>query len=138
MIESVKTISRVKPPYPFEAYAHIISPLQEEDGGGYMISFPDLPGCMSDGETEAKAIENGRDAFRAWISAYADSGKTIPAPTFRPEFINLSRESPEFVKFLPKLVYDQLFERAEEEGVGLDALVLTYIAEGLNRRESHI
>ena len=67
-----------------------------------------------------------------------ESVKTIPAPTFRPEFINSSRESREFVKFLPKLVYDQLFERAEEEGVGLDALVLTYIAEGLNRRESHI
>ena len=114
MIESVKIISRVKPPYPFEAYAHIISPLSEEDGGGYMISFPDLPGCMSDGETEAEAIENGRDAFHVWISAYADSGKTIPAPAFRPEIINSSRESREFVKFLPKLVYDQLFERAEE------------------------
>ena len=28
-----------------------VSPLSEEDGGGYLIEFPDLPGCMSDGET---------------------------------------------------------------------------------------
>ena len=32
--------------YPFE-----IRPLSEEDGGGFLITFPDLPGCMADGET---------------------------------------------------------------------------------------
>ena len=35
----------------FEDYAIIVSQLPEEDGGGYLASFPDLPGCVSDGET---------------------------------------------------------------------------------------
>jgi antitoxin HicB len=44
--------------YPFE-----IRPLLKEEGGGYSIVFPDLPGCRSDGETPEEAVVNGRDAF---------------------------------------------------------------------------
>ena len=63
---TVKKIRNIKPPYPFEAYSHIISQLQKEDGGGFLITFPDLSGCMSDGQTEAEAVANGKDAFKAW------------------------------------------------------------------------
>lgn len=30
-------------------YPYILKPLSSEDGGAYLIEFPDLPGCMSDG-----------------------------------------------------------------------------------------
>ena len=43
MSDELKVISRIVPPYPFEAYAHIISPLSAKDGGGYLITFPDFP-----------------------------------------------------------------------------------------------
>ena len=36
-------------------YPFFISPLTEEDGG-VRCAFPDLPGCISDGETPAEAI----------------------------------------------------------------------------------
>jgi antitoxin HicB len=39
-----------------------IRPLIEEEGGGYPIEFPDLPGCLSDGATIEAAIANGADA----------------------------------------------------------------------------
>ena len=81
MSKGVKTISRVTPPWPFEAYAHVISALPEEDGGGFLITFPNLPGCMSDGKTEAEAVKNGRDAFVAVVSAMRDMGREIPAPS---------------------------------------------------------
>ena len=74
-------IPHVEPPFPFEAYTHMIEPLSVEDGGGYLIGFPDLPGCMSDGETIEATIVNGRDAFSAWMSARAHMGKPIPQPT---------------------------------------------------------
>ena len=32
-------------------YPFITRPLADEEGGGYLIEFPDLPGCMADGET---------------------------------------------------------------------------------------
>ena len=79
----IKEIKTVEPPYAFEAYAHIVSPIPPDEGGGFVITFPDLPGCISDGETIEDATHNGRDAFLAWISAKADVGKKIPQPSYR-------------------------------------------------------
>lgn len=132
---SIKKIRRATPPYPFEAYAHIVSPLPEAEGGGFLITFPDLPGCMSDGETEAEAAVNGRDAFESWISARADARKAIPEPAYRPEAVQTA--SGRFLTRLPKSVHAKLAERAKAEGVSLNTLVLAFIAEGLGRKNVH-
>ncbi len=50
-------------------YRSTITPIAIEDGGGYLIEFPDLPGCMSDGKTVLEAIKNGDDAVEAWLEA---------------------------------------------------------------------
>lgn len=85
---TIKKIKNVKPPYPFEAYFHIISQLpKEEDGGGFLITFPDLPGCMSDGATEAEAVANDKDAFKTWVSVRKDASKEISAPFYRPDTV---------------------------------------------------
>lgn len=47
----------------------IIEPLAEEDGGGFVATVPDLPGCMSDGATELEAVQNVQDAITCWIEA---------------------------------------------------------------------
>lgn len=52
----------------FEDYSFDLRPLSKAQGGGWLITWPELPGCMSDGETPEEAIENGRDAFAAWIA----------------------------------------------------------------------
>jgi predicted RNase H-like HicB family nuclease len=54
--------------------------LPETDQGGFYVVFPDLPGCMSDGETIAEAVENARDAFDAWMAVQHERGMPIPAP----------------------------------------------------------
>jgi antitoxin HicB len=59
----------------------IIEPLSEEDGGGYAALVPDLPGCMSDGETPEEAIANVRDAIASWISEATRIGRDIPPPS---------------------------------------------------------
>ncbi len=38
---------------PLTPYTVVIKALSDEDGGGYVATVPDLPGCMSDGETRA-------------------------------------------------------------------------------------
>ena len=55
-------------------YRFTIRPLSEDGGGGYPIEFPDLPGCMSDGETIEEAIVHGIDAMRGWIEAMGAEG----------------------------------------------------------------
>ena len=61
--------------YPFN-----IRQLSSEEGGGYLIEFPDLSGCMSDGETFEEAIENGQRAIQAWIEAAKEMNRPIPKP----------------------------------------------------------
>lgn len=138
MSDNVIDIPRIEPPWPFEAYAHIISPLPVDEGGGFLITFPDLPGCMSDGETEAEAVENGRDAFLAVVSALRDMGREIPAPSFGPDDVAPSSASGKFVARMPKSVHAKLAARAKTEGVSLNTLVLAFLAEGLGRREPHV
>ena len=64
-------------------YAIIVEPLSAEDGGGFVATVPDLPGCMSDGETPQEAFANVEDAIKAWIEAAIDLGHNVPQPTRR-------------------------------------------------------
>ena len=64
-------------------YRLTVKPLSEEEGGGYLIEFPELPGCMSDGETVEQAIVNGIDAMRGWIEAMRAEGHPILQPVRR-------------------------------------------------------
>ena len=111
---TIKKIKTVKPPHPFEAYSHIVSQIPKKDGGGFLVTVPDLPGCMSDGATEVEAIANGKDAFKAWVSARKDAKKEIPEPFYRPD--TAPEVSGKFVTHLPKSVHAKLAERAKAEG----------------------
>jgi len=62
-------------------YSVTIEPLFEDDGGGFVAFVPDLPGCMSDGETPEEALANVKDAIETWIEAARDIGHEIPAPS---------------------------------------------------------
>lgn len=62
-------------------YPVIIEPLSSDDGGGFYASVPDLPGCMSDGETPQEAIANVQDAIACWIEAAKEAGRPVPRPS---------------------------------------------------------
>ena len=62
--------------YPFQ-----VRPLADVEGGGYLIEFPDLPGCLSDGETIEEAIASGADALRSWIETARECGDPVPPPS---------------------------------------------------------
>ena len=66
---------------PHPDYPVLIEPLSIEDGGGYLATVPDLPGCMSDGETREQAARNVGDAILAWMTEAESLGRTIPAPS---------------------------------------------------------
>jgi predicted RNase H-like HicB family nuclease len=65
-------------------YPVVVQPLAPEDGGGFIATVPDLPGCMSDGETPEEALLNVQDAIAAWIEAARDMGRKVPQPTRQP------------------------------------------------------
>jgi predicted RNase H-like HicB family nuclease len=119
------TIARHTPPYPFEAYTHVVRPLTTEEGGGFLISFPELSGCISDGETVEEAIINGRDVFACYVSALIDMGREVPAPNSNADV------SGKFLVRLPKSLHAQLASRSKREGVSLNTLVVSYVAAGV-------
>lgn len=96
-------VTPITPPYSFEEYLHELAPLPAEEGGGVLITLPDLPGCMADGETIEETTAHGRDAFSAWVAAAIDSGRTVPKPSARP--VELVEASGRFVTRLPKSLH---------------------------------
>lgn len=63
-----------------DEYPYEIRPLTQDEGGGFLISYPDFSVCISDGETVEEAIANGRDALIATITALQLENLPVPAP----------------------------------------------------------
>jgi len=133
---TVKKIAAVTSPYAFEAYSHLVSPVAPADGGGFLFTMLDIPGVVGDGVTEAAAIKDGREAFLATVSALMDMGREVPAPTLTAQDFTPLSASGKFVARVPRSMHIQLAARAKTEGVSLNTLVITLIAEGMGRHYS--
>ncbi|HEY4612930.1 MAG TPA: type II toxin-antitoxin system HicB family antitoxin [Bacteroidota bacterium] len=57
-----------------------LTPIQKKDGGGYLAAIPLLKGCQSDGITPDEALENLREAQRAWFISARKHNDPIPVP----------------------------------------------------------
>ena len=112
-----------------ENYPFSIRHLSQEEGGGYLIEFPDLPGCMSDGESIDEAIKNGFDAAKCWLEVAREDNRNIPKPG--------TKQSGKWVQRVPISIHTRLIGKAKEEGVSLNTLVVAMISEGLGKREKH-
>ena len=42
--------------------------VEDKDEGGFVVFFPDLPGCISCGETVESAVANAMDAKKEWLA----------------------------------------------------------------------
>ena len=62
-------------------YAVRIERLADSEGGGCLARVPDLPGCMSDGETPEEALKNVQEAIASWIEAAREWKMEIPRPS---------------------------------------------------------
>ena len=56
----------------------IVFELQSEPEGGYTISVPSLPGCISFGSTFEEAMEMIKDAMMGWLAVAQEEGVPIP------------------------------------------------------------
>ena len=98
------------------------------DEGEWVVAIPELPGCLSQGETPEEAITMIREAQRLWLQVALEDGRPIPAP--RPE----EDYSGRFNVRVPKRLHRDLVRAAEAEGVSLNLFVATALA----RAVSHI
>jgi antitoxin HicB len=61
-------------------YEVVIRPLAEGEGGAYLASVPELPGCKSDGATPQEALDNVYDAIGCWMEAAREMARAVPEP----------------------------------------------------------
>lgn len=51
-----------------------------EADSAYIVTVPELPGCVTHGATYEDAVKQGQDAIESWIEANRAWGRPIPAP----------------------------------------------------------
>jgi len=107
-------------------YSILITP---DPDGGYVAEVPELPGCITQGDTWEEVIKMIEDAKRAWIETALQRGKEIPEPKIERKF------SGRFVIRVSKSLHRRLSELAEKEGVSLNTLVVQLLTEGVTRKE---
>lgn len=88
--------------------------VEDRDEGGYVVSFPDLPGCISCGETIDAAVANAVDAKRAWLEAALEDGISIREPD------SLDAYSGQFKLRIPRSLHRALAEHSQEEGISMN------------------
>jgi predicted RNase H-like HicB family nuclease len=62
--------------------------LEKELDGGYVVSVPALPGCVSQGDTRADALANIREAIDLYLQDCRDAGDPIPTEAGK-EFVEV-------------------------------------------------
>lgn len=88
--------------------------VEDKDEGGFVVSFPDLPGCVTCGETVESAVANAQDAKRAWLEAALEDRIEIQEPN------NLEDYSGQFKLRIPRSLHRLLAEHSKKEGISMN------------------
>lgn len=94
----------------------------DTDEGGFVASYPDLPGCISCGETVESAVANARDAKKAWLEAALADGVAIAEPD------SLEDYSGQFKLRIPRSLHRSLAEHSKQEGISMNQYCLYLLA----------
>lgn len=92
--------------------------VEDKEEGGFVVSYPELPGCITCGETIESAFANALDAKRAWIEAALEERTEIPAPE------SLEDDSSQFKLRIPRSLYRSLAEHSKREGISMNQYCL--------------
>lgn len=88
--------------------------VEDKDEGGFIVTYPDLPGCISCGETIESAVENAIDAKEVWLEAAIEEGIEINEPD------SLDDYSGQFKLRIPKSLHKSLAEHSQREGISMN------------------
>lgn len=88
--------------------------VEDKDEGGYVVTFLDLPGCLTVGETIEKAVANAEDAKKAWFEAALESNVEIMEPD------SLEDYSGQFKLRIPRSLHRMLVEHSKREGISMN------------------
>jgi predicted RNase H-like HicB family nuclease len=88
--------------------------VEDKEEWGFVVSYPELPGCITCGDTIETAIANASDAKKTWLSAALEDGIEIPEPD------NLEDYSGQFKLRIPRSLHRSLAEHSKREGISMN------------------
>jgi len=106
-------------------YPAVFKPFSD-GSGGYVVEFPDLPGCVTEGKDLEEAIEMGMDAACGWILGELEEGNTVPEAS---EHDKIEINDSEFVNMLLldiDLYAEQYGEKAVRKNLTIPAWLNTF------------
>ena len=86
--------------------------------GGFAVRFPELPGCLTCGDTLEEAVRNAADCKKEWFIAAMEEGISIPEPVSEDEY------SGQFKLRIPKSLHKSLAEHSKAEGISMNQYCL--------------
>lgn len=92
--------------------------IKDQDEKTYVVSFPELAGCITCADTVEKAVSLAEDAKREWLTACIEDNIHIPLPTSDNDF------SGQFKLRIPKSLHRALAEHSKEEGISMNQYCL--------------
>ena len=98
----------------YMAMSYRMEVVEDKDEGGFVVSYPDLPGCISCGETIESAMQNALDAKKAWIEAALEENIEIKEPN------SLENYSGQFKLRIPRSLHKSLAEHSKREGISMN------------------
>jgi len=69
-------------------YTIILEP--DEEGTGFTVLVPALPGCITQGATREEAIERAKEAIAAYIESLEADGEPVPRESQPPEVLTVA------------------------------------------------
>jgi antitoxin HicB len=108
-------------------FPYTVEESDEEGNKIYILSFPDLPGCWSEGENFEEAHKMLEEAKKAWIWASLEAGLPIPEPAKEDEF------SGKFLLRIPPKLHMILSKNAEREGRSLNQHIRSILEGKVNQ-----
>ncbi|MHB8073900.1 type II toxin-antitoxin system HicB family antitoxin [Desulfosporosinus fructosivorans] len=56
----------------------------DEDDGGFTVTVPALPGCVTEGDTIEEALTNAKEVIKGYLKALEIQGRPLPQGEFLP------------------------------------------------------
>lgn len=118
----------------FEEYMKMPYKLEiipDTDENGFVASYPELPGCITCGETLDEVVSNALDAKRAWLLAAMEEGIEIAVPEAFTESVD--SYSGQFKLRIPKSLHKTLAEDSRKEGVSMNQYCVYLLSKNAER-----
>jgi len=92
--------------------------VKDETEGGYVLSIPELKGCLTCADSLEKGMEMIEDAKKQWLTAALENGYEIPEPDL------VENYSGQFKLRIPKSLHRELAQKSKQEGISMNQYCL--------------